>query len=289
MAGTLKKLAFKPLTVLVLNGGVFSRVLIKWDLEVTTQDLRNLRFFVDRGESPSDLRQLNSGAGILASSLREYVDETGNLLDNQKVYYYRVRAVEFQAGTPVQTFESETTTWDGRLDLAAAYIVEEHVFLHRKVAGVPVMIFKAKHEGGRCPECWDKVLKKVTKSNCTTCFGTGFLGGFYTAIEGWMNFEPDPKAIQLAGFGKIQPNQTDAQFTNYPLMTEDDLIIELKLHKIWKVSIVRAAEKNRTTVLQMLRVSAVNPADVEHRIQVDEDRKRALVAELDARGLEREF
>lgn len=288
MAGSLQDLRFQPLNVTVLNTGELSRVLVKWELLPTAQDLRNLFFFVDRGESPHSLKQLNA-TGIPATALREYVDYTANLYDLQKVYYYRVRGVEFLSNVPVQTFTSSVQTWDGSLDLVGIYVIEEHLFFHRYVAGVPTMIFKKRHEGARCPVCWDPVLKRVSTSSCKSCFGTGFLGGYYAPIEQWVVFEPDPKLFQVAEWGLIQSNQTNIQFTNYPLLSVDDLIVELKINKIWKISNVSAAEKNRTTTLQFARVSAVNPSDIEYKVPVPEDRRRVLVAELDRRELEREF
>jgi len=292
-AGILKNIRFKPLSVIVLNmqhHTTPSRILIKWELEPSAQNLNNIRFFVDRGESPEEMQQLQATSdGIRASQLLEFSDYTANLLDLNKVYYYRVRAVEFIGTTPVQTFSSETVTWDGDLDLVGLYVVEEHLFLHRWVSGVPSMIFKRRRDGQYCPECWDEVLKRVTKSSCTTCYGTGKLGGFYPPHEAWMNFEPDPKVVQVTEWGQRQSSQTDIQFTNYPLLTDGDLIVELKSNRYWKVSMVRYPEKNRTIMLQIARVDAVNPSDVEYRVEVSVSRRKAMLAEADEREKEREF
>jgi hypothetical protein len=234
------------------------------------------------------MHQLNASP-IAAKGLDEYVDHTANVTDLDKIYYFRVRAVEFQGATPVQTFTSPSTTWDGDLDLVGLYIVEEHLFAHRWVYGVPVMIYKKRRDGVYCPECWDDVLQRVAKSNCRTCYGTGRLDGFYAPIEAWMSLEPDPKMEQVVDWGKRQQGQTDIQFTNYPLLSVDDLIVELKPNKFWKVSIVRAPEKNRTVILQLCRLDAVNPSDVEYKIPVPDDRRRILLEESDQREKEREF
>lgn len=291
----LKNLKFKPVSVLVLSmqhGPVPSRVLIKWELEPTAQRLTNLRFFVDRGESPEEMQQLQAmSEGILPTAILEFVDYSANIVDLNKVYYYRVRAVEFDPTitTSLQTFTSLPVTWDGDLDLVGLYIVEEHLFLHRYVSGVPTMIFKRRKDGLYCPECWDEVLKRVTKSACTTCYGTGKLGGFYPPYEAWMNFEPDPKVVQVAEWGQRQASQTDIQFTDYPLLNDGDMIIEMKTDRRWKVSNVRFPEKNRTIMLQIARVDAIHPSDVEYRVDVSESRRKALLAEADAREKEREF
>lgn len=288
MAGVLRRIQFESIAVTILSTGQIPRILIKWRLEATSQNLSNLKFFVDRGESPTEMHQLNASP-IAAKGLDEYVDRTANVTDLDKIYYFHVRAVEFQGATPVQTFTSPSTTWDGDLDLVGLYIVEEHLFAHRWVYGVPVMIYKKRRDGVYCPECWDDVLQRVAKSNCRTCYGTGRLDGFYAPIEAWMSLEPDPKMEQVVDWGKRQQGQTDIQFTNYPLLSVDDIIVELKPNKFWKVSIVRAPEKNRTVILQLCRLDAVNPSDVEYKIPVPDDRRRILLEESDQREKEREF
>lgn len=291
----LKNIKFKPLSVMVLSmqhGVVPSRVLVHWELEPTAQNLSTLRFFIDRGESPEEFQQLQAMTdGVRADQIQEYVDYSANIVDLNKVYYYRVRAVEFDPTlvTPLQEFKSDVSTWDGNLDLVGLYIVEEHLFLHRYVSGVPTMIFKRRRDGQYCPECWDEILKRVTKSNCTTCFGTGKLGGFYPPYEAWMNFEPDPKVTQIAEWGQRQTSQTDIQFTNYPLLIDGDVIVELKTDRRWKVSNVRYPEKNRTIMLQIARVDAANPTDIEYRVDVSEPRRKALLDEAELREKEREF
>jgi hypothetical protein len=104
-----------------------------------------------------------------------------------------------------------------------------------------------------------------------------------------MGFEPDPKVEQVVDSGRRQVTKTDIQFTNYPLLSIDDIIVELKPNIFWKVNNVRYPEKNRTILLQVATVDRVNPSDIEYQLTVPEDRRRALVAELESREKEREF
>lgn len=284
----LKNIKFKSLSVMVLTIDHTSRVLIRWQLEPTAQNLKNLRFFVDRSEGV-DFQQVNP-EGITPYGLYEFVDETANLIDLNKIYYYRVRAVELgPQGQELQTFTSPHTTWDGDLDLVGIYINEEHYFKFRWVTGVPVMIYKKRHDGTLCPECWDKVLKRSTKSNCEVCYGTGRIGGYYSPFESWMEFEPDPKSEQVVDWGLKQTAQSEVMALGYPLLTPDDIIVELKPNRFWKIENVKYPEKNRTVTLQWAKVNAVYPSDVEYKIEVPEIRRRYLVDQLEAREKEREF
>ena len=288
MAAILKRIHFEEISVTVLGIEYVSKVRVGWRLAKSSQNLSRLRFYVDRAESPNEWHQLNAEP-LTIGDLPEYVDFTPNLKDLNKTYYYRVRAVEVEDDTPQQTFYSKQTTWDGDLDLVGIYVVDEHLFAMRWVYGVPAMVFKKRHDGAHCPECWDKVLKRVTKSQCLTCYGTGKVGGYYPPIDVWMSFEPDPKVAQVTEWGLRQPTQTDIQFTNYPLLNVDDIIVELKPGRVWKVSNTRGPEKNRTVMLQFARLDAVNPSDVEQRLEVPLARKLALLADAEKREKEREF
>jgi len=290
MAGILKKIRFESVDATILSIEHVSRVLIRWKLKDTTQPLTNLKFFVYRGASPSEMEQLHA-EGILPGGNDEFIDFTAELRDLTKNYYYQVRAKEFcgASGEEVQSFDSEVFTFEGDLDFVGIYVVEEHIFAHRWVYGVPTFIYKKRKEGARCPTCWDDVLQRVTMSNCQACYGTGRLEGFYPPIEAWMGMEPDPKLAQVAQWGEIQPNQTDIQFTNYPTLNVDDVILELKSNKLWKVTRVHRPEKNRVAMLQAARLDAINRTDIEYKLDVPQERKAELLKLLEERKEIREF
>lgn len=265
------------------------RILVKWSLRPTSQNLKNLFFAIWRGEQPEDLELIADR--IPHDALLEYVDYTGKLKNTEKLYYYRIIATEYDGThvTPLQTFKTEPFHWEGALDLVGLYIIDEHLFAFREVYGMPALIYKKHSEGARCPECWDTVLKRVTKSNCHSCFGTGFLKGYYAPIEAWMDFNPDPKVSSVAEFGLKQSSQTDALFTNYPQLKGGDIVIEVQSNRYWRVSNVRNTEKNRTTILQVLRLDEINRSDIELHLPVDQDLRMRLLKHLAIRESYAEF
>lgn len=298
MAGKLQKISFKNFRAQIMSIEYIPRILVTWDLNPTMQNLKDLFFFIDRGESPEDLKQLNA-VGIPANTLYEFMDLTSHIKDLSKVYYYRIRAAELanlgpnapiNAVRPIlQTFSTPTFTWDGDLDLEGLYVVEEHLFAHRYVYGVPILVYKKMREGDRCTECWDEVLKRVTKSNCKTCHGTGRLGGYYDPIPAWMDFNPSPKTTQIADWGPKQSRQSDTQFTNYPILTEGDIVYECKPGKLHRVSNIRFTEKSRVIMLQVARVDEVNRSDIEYSIEIPHDIVDEMVHQLEERKEERVF
>lgn len=291
MAGRLRDIRFKSHEVHIMSFEPEARILVKWCLEPTAQNIKNLRFFIDRGETPEDLKQISGPDGIPYNGRYEYLDFTGLLRNTEKLYYYRIRAVEFNdAGdTPLQTFQTPPFHWEGEPDLVSMYIIDEHLFAFRYVYGMPIAIFKKRTEGGRCPECWDTVLKRVTKSKCLTCLGTGFIDGYYPLIEGWMDFNPDPAIVSISEWGERQPNQTDTLFTNWPQLAVGDIIVEMESNRYWRVTNVRNTEKNRTTILQVSRLDEINRSDVELNLHIPDEVRLRMLKELQCRENKPEF
>lgn len=289
MAGNLRNIRFEEMSVEIRSVERIPRVLVRWTLKRTSQNLSNLKFFIYRGESPEDLSLVNA-EGIGHNELYEFLDYTASLRDLRKNYHYQVQAKEMSGDVVLQTFYSDIETWQQEPDLVALYIIEEHLFLYRYTsAGMPVFIYKKKREGARCPDCWDPILKKVTKSNCVTCKGTGFLEGYYKPIEGWMGFGLNMDASQLTEWGVKQIDQTDIEFTDYPELSIGDVILELKEFKFWKISNLRSNMKGGAIMTQIARVSAVNRSDIEYTIEVDQGRRGELLALLEERTNEPEF
>lgn len=289
MVRRLRNIEIEDASVEIRSVEKIPRVLVRWKLKRTSQDLTNLKFSIYRGESPEDLTRVNA-EGIDHDELYEYMDYTANLLDLRKVYYYQVQGHEMSGDTILQTFKSKVETWSQEPDLVALYVIEEHLFLYRWTsAGMPAFIYKKKKEGLRCPECWDPILKKVTKSNCSTCNGTGFVGGYYKPIEAWMGFNVDIKIAQIADWGVKQIDQTDVEFTDYPELSIGDIILDLKDFKYWKIANVRFSVKGGAIMTQVARVSAINRSDIEYSLTVDQDRRDSLLSLLEERTHEPEF
>lgn len=286
--GYLRDLEFEDVSCHIASVKPTPSILVRWKLKKTTQNLKNLYYFIYRGESPSDMKRVNS-VPIPANTYPEYVDTTVKLMMLQKNYYYRIDAEEIIDGVTVKTFSSKTFTWQGALDIVGMYIIDEHLFLFRHVCGVPVFIFKKMNEGPRCTECWDTVLKRVTKSNCRTCLGTGFIDGYYPSIPAWMDLNPDPTIAQITEFGVKEPSQTDCLFIHFPLLQSGDIILELEALRFWRVVNERSSEKNRNTLLQVARFDEVNKSDIEQLLEVDQTLRYDMLKQFEERQKKPEF
>jgi hypothetical protein len=53
-------------------------------------------------------------------------------------------------------------------------------------AGQCGYLYKRRIWGTKCPVCLDYDSEEVKKSHCTTCFGTGFTGGYFSPVCYWV-------------------------------------------------------------------------------------------------------
>ena len=105
MSGTLKNIEFKEASAQILSIEKVPRILIKWELKESRQNLNKLSFSILRGESPEELSPINATL-LPGNTLYQYIDYTSKLKALSKVYYYRVDAIEHSAGIEVQRFKS---------------------------------------------------------------------------------------------------------------------------------------------------------------------------------------
>ena len=53
-----------------------------------------------------------------------------------------------------------------------------------RMGGEKIWLLKRKWVGDVCPVCWDTIRNAARKSEkCESCFGTGFVGGYYKPIQ----------------------------------------------------------------------------------------------------------
>jgi hypothetical protein len=280
---------FKDIGVTVYAAGPPSLVVVSWDFEESVIPLSRYTISIKRGESPEEMETI--AKNIPAELFSEFEDQTAKIMDSHRTYYYQVIARNKKTGKYVR---SKKQTWEGDLDLVGIYIIDEHVFKFRYVSGVPVFIFKKHTDGStKCPDCWDSIAKRVRRSNCTTCHGTGNIGkgvgGYYNPTYTWADPNPDPEVIQIAQWGRVQTTQTDMFFINYPRLSVGDLVIEVTTDKRWKVSAVQDTEKRRTKMLQIVRLDLIDKNEVEYKIEVPKDIRVRALTELNEIKKEPEF
>jgi len=278
-------------------------VLLRWELKPTSVNLNDFEFYIDRGESPDQIPQYQNvdteghilkplipdpksknqfqinSRPIKAVDLHEFVDVTPQLQNLNKIYYYRIRARR------ISTCEECTTepfTFFEAIDLEGLYVIDEHNFKFRDVSGEPCLVYNRKTGGVPCTECYDPVQSKRTRSDCPTCFGTNWDGGFYNPISMYAEIGVASNSSIIEEWGERQPSQTDGMFSNYPFLRPGDVIRRVHANELYRIVQIQPIAKRRIPMMQAARVEQITPGDVEYKIPVDEQLIRDLLDDFNA-------
>ena len=183
---------------------------------------------IARSEAPHE------GFVTIASNVnitqKTYTDTFATPNDN-RVYYYMVGGVLLDSGGYPNPYAKEIVRRD-RWFLNSG---------ERHSGARPAKVKIRYVDGSACPECWDVVHQKVTKSKCGTCDGTGLLISFASSLN--IKIARSMPALQRIP----QPDQinqsVDEQYwtSNFPLLKPGDLIqTEGLIHRVERVQVTRS-------------------------------------------------
>lgn len=162
-------------------------------------------------------------------------------------------------------------TQEAEPDLVAQYIRRAEQTLFTQATGRMCWLFKARTFGPRCTSCWDRVLGKSRRSNCLSCFDTGFLRGYHDPMEVWVQIDPAAKARQNVSQQSSQQVGTRARMTSYPNIAPDDVLVEAE-NKRWIVLTVEQSERLRAPIKQELTLKEIELTDIEYKLPINLDR-----------------
>lgn len=78
-----------------------------------------------------------------------------------------------------------------------------------------------------CPQCGGDAYNSP-EEDCTSCYGTMFLGGVRTAMLVWTVFTDHDVSEQLGQRGTYRPDNRSVQFEAFPVVSEHDVIVRVQ-------------------------------------------------------------
>lgn len=232
---------------------------IEWDQE---GDL----FTLFRSTSPE------TGYMVVAEHIEQpfYMDGTVNLYDPNLRYYYKVEG--FRDGDRVSTSNPSTLEYNVKDGVAHKIIYEARKAL-LAMKNPPVHFLLKKRSGARCPECWNPVTKRIRYSNCSACNGTGFLTGYHIPIQAKVSQDISQLAMnsgELDG-DKVSLSPIRAWTTNYPLLTPEDVMVDV-LNRRYKVVNVSRRTKSQYVIRQVLDLVPLESGHPAYGVEVPRER-----------------
>jgi len=232
---------------------------VSWEVADTTLDILDYTFQVLRSESPAGPFD---DASVPFQDRYVFVDNVTYVGDRWRFLHYVIRVTHVPSGK-VQDFGP--ITHEPEPDLIALELRRHMQLLLHEFSGRRCWVLPVRTFGQRCPACWDNRLYKRIKSQCVTCFDTGFARGYMHPIETWIQIDPSAKSEQVTNVGSMQQSNTTARLGYYPPLKPRDLIVEPE-NRRWRVNAVSMTEHVRAPVHQEVQIHEVPQRDIEFSI-----------------------
>lgn len=162
------------------------------------------------------------------------VDPVQRMYAKEQQSCYRVRAAYTEpcSGAAVEATSYAVQsygTWTKRDWLIAREISRKELLLQRKYTGWSGNLLKRRIWGADCPVCADWDTDDPTFGKCTTCHGTGKLGGYWPghAVYGYqMQAGPTKEQVSDPNVGMVENIALALRMSAYPHISTYDVFVE---------------------------------------------------------------
>lgn len=240
----------------IVDGGVPTMlglgVALRWQIHPAWA-LRNTKVDILFGRSPTDEFE---AIGTVETDV-EFMDPQQRRIDNQTANtWYALKVTDKDNGdysytqaTPVGTSLRKREWLIGK-----EIVRQEYTRLVRRRAGVRGWLLRRRITGQTCTYCVAPETGQVTRADCSYCYGTGFVGGYYPQQECWMEMNPDVVLRRLdPEQGMLADYQKTFRCLAYPTPHPNDYWVSAKSGLVYRIKeniSVQAAIEEEPLVLR---------------------------------------
>ena len=244
---------------------------VAWTIQSTSESLAGYTLSLYVSEAPStDLGDYDLVASGISASDYSYNDTTtvSGLYSDNRTWYYL--AVVEKTSTGETSTQPSSPAYLKINTLSRPYteiLRQKNLVLERFSARESLYFVKRRTWGTYCTNCWDTTLQRITVSNCPTCLGTGYVGGYFTPVTFNGMINPAPKYNEITMFGQFMPSDCLLYMTNFPVLTTQDVIVDA-INRRWLVNDVRYLEFKGRVIEQQARLSKISIDDAIYTISI---------------------
>lgn len=237
---------------------------IRWKTTDTVEAMINFRFYVERSES-SEGPWIQISQALTDTFL--FIDVRPLKRSKLRSLYYRIK-VE-RASDTTQFIYGAAAKQEAPPDNILLEIQRHYTkILLPRLIGVWTSIFIERTFGTLCG-CKDSKTRRNHDVQCTTCYLTGFVGGYMNQINTFVHFDPEPEGSQVTELGEVHQTDTSCWMGNSPRLKPRDVLIEPS-GKRWRVVSKRTTQLRRHDSRQIINLAHIDTSDVEYKIPVTE-------------------
>lgn len=224
--------------------------------ELVIDELTDFHFFDDLRTTPA------AAEGDTRENL--------SFMSLSRAVYYRVTV------TDVNDNEAETVRVVGPDNLSRKILLlrrkaQRDLSIGFKFNSRDLAILKRRHWGLRCRDCFDILTKRVTKSKCDSCFGTGFENGYFNPVRVRGRIGVQNVQTAITPQGKSDINQKRLTMLDYPEVEADDIVVDVLANDRYIIKHRHATEMQTVAVHQQLTVSELGRDSIEYQIPINLD------------------
>jgi len=229
------------------------QTVVSWSFRPTIEPLGNYRVTISRSLSSDDDFQVIA-TGVRADQFI-YLDQEPPELSKWATLYYKLKVEQVDlSGTPVPDTDTVSDAYRIRQVYSprAMYIIRaRQVYFRQLEIGRDSLVFRRRTSGQTCPECYDPVQQRSTRKDCSLCFGTGRLGGYYPPIRVMIQYQPAQRRNIVESHIR-EEIRIEASMGHFPLLSPRDVVFEQHAGKWYVVNSVQPKEDLRVVTSQRL-------------------------------------
>lgn len=237
---------------------------VYWEVD-GAGDPNNYEFSVLRGEAEFGPFVAQSAGFVDRYHFR---DISAPQIHFTRKWYYKIKVTDRRDTAKVSEFPDHGgVSQSADLDLQGLEMARQERIRLEEFIGRVAWIFPARTFGQRCP-CFDPVTKVKRRSNCITCYGTGFVGGYHTPIRVSINITDSQDATQSTDMATFQPAQGMGRLSNFPEVKYGDLVVEAENLRWCVDSPIMQKKKLRATYRQEFPLKRMPKDDVVFKLPI---------------------
>ena len=202
---------------------------VTWSFESTNETISGYTLSLYKSEAPSTvLTDYDIIASGITADNYTYTDVSlSGLYSDNRNWYYLASVINTLTG---ETNTQPTTPAYLKINTTSTKFSEilrrKNLVLQRFSARETIYFVKRRTWVTFCTTCWNATLQRVSEENCATCFGTGYVGGYFSPVSIYGMINSAPKYNQITMFGQFMPSDAIMYMTNFPVVTPQDVIVD---------------------------------------------------------------
>lgn len=245
--------------------------LVEFEFEEFSEPTDNLTLNLYRSESHGITNTLTDfiivSSGITLNETQIIDNSVEGLFDPQRIWNYKLTLVNDLNNTEILLTPDPVYIKSKPVSYITKAILRKKALSINKKVGRNFVLLKKKTWGTRCPDSWDPTLFRNTNTSCETCFGTGWVGGYFTPIQFKAMVNSAPKYNQIQMFGEWKPSDQMLFTLNYPVLNPRDIIIDDDNLR-WIVIQVRTIKHQGYLIEQQAQIGLIATDDFIYNLDV---------------------